>query len=60
MSRRMAYRIPEEKYKKVKERLENKNMDFDDFIDITIDLYLDGKINPKSAEQDWGDWMEQK
>ena len=60
MSRRLAYRIPEKTYKEVKEIIDDEEMDFDKFIDLIIDLYLDGKINPKEAESDWGEWMEKK
>ncbi|MGM0410214.1 MAG: hypothetical protein ACQEQF_05560 [Bacillota bacterium] len=60
MSRRMAYRIPEKTYKEIKEILKDEEIDFDQFIDLLIDLYLDGKINPKKDEKDWGEWMEKK
>lgn len=60
MSRRMAFRIPEKRYKQVKKILKEKDKDFDDFIDKVIDLYLSEEINPKEAEKDWGTWMEKK
>jgi len=60
MSRRMAYRIPEKTYKEIKEILKDEEIDFDQFIDLVIELYLDGKINPKKDEKDWGEWMEKK
>jgi len=60
MSRRMAYRIPEKTYKEVKEILKDEDIDFDQFIDLLIDLYLDGEINPKEQEEDWGMWMKKK
>lgn len=60
MSRRMAYRIPEKTYKEIKEIIEDEDMDFDGFVNMIIDLYLDGKINPKEAENGWGEWMEKK
>ena len=60
MSRRMAYRIPEKTYKEVKEIIKDEDMNFDEFIDLIIDLYLDEKINPKIEENDWGEWMEKK
>ncbi|MGM0438327.1 MAG: hypothetical protein ACQEQD_08645 [Bacillota bacterium] len=60
MSRRMAYRIPEKTYKEVKEILKNEDIDFDEFIDLLIDLYLQEKINPKEQEEDWGMWMKKK
>lgn len=60
MSRRMAYRIPEKTYKEVKEILKDEDIDFDEFIDLLIDLYLQEKINPKEQEEDWGMWMKKK
>lgn len=57
--RRMAYRLPEKKYKKVKKRLEEKGLDFEDFLEKTIDLYLEEKIDPKLQTEDWGGWMEE-
>ncbi|HKL76395.1 MAG TPA: hypothetical protein VJ881_10050 [Halanaerobiales bacterium] len=60
MSRRMAYRIPEKTHKEVKEILKDEDIDFDEFIDLLIDLYLDDKINPKEQEEDWGMWMKKK
>lgn len=56
----MAYRIPEKTYKEVKEILKDEDIDFDEFIDLLIDLYLDEKINPKEQEEDWGMWMKKK
>jgi len=56
----MAYRIPEKTHKEVKEILKDEDIDFDEFIDLLIDLYLDEKINPKDQEEDWGMWMKKK
>lgn len=60
MKRRMSYRIPEKKFKKVKEKLDNMGIEFEEFVDKTIDLYLSGELNPKEDVEDWGNWMEKK
>lgn len=56
----MAYRLPEKRFNKVVDKLEEEGLTFEEFIDKTIDLYLSGKINPKLDTEGWGDWMEKK
>ncbi len=57
--RRKSYRLPEEKYDKITEKLKEKGIDFDAFLDKSIDLYLNGDIDPKNETDDWGTWMKQ-
>ncbi|MFW6035746.1 MAG: hypothetical protein ACOCRZ_05770 [Halothermotrichaceae bacterium] len=58
VQRRMSYRIPEKTYKKLIEKLEEKGLDFDNFLDKAIDLYLEDQIDPKEQTEGWGKWME--
>ncbi|MFW5971931.1 MAG: hypothetical protein ACOCRL_00430 [Bacillota bacterium] len=60
MKRRMSYRLPEKKFKKIKEKLEEQDIEFEEFVDKTIDLYLSGELDPKEDVEDWGKWMEKK
>ncbi len=59
LKRRMAYRLPEEKYEEVIDKLTELGLSFEEFIEKTIDLYLDGKINPKTEAEGWGNWMDE-
>ncbi|MFW6278781.1 MAG: hypothetical protein ACOC2G_01190 [Bacillota bacterium] len=62
--RRKSYRLPEEKYEKLQEKLEKKDMEFDEFLDRSINLYLEGKLDPKGEldakgnPREWGNWMQ--
>ncbi|MFP4661277.1 MAG: hypothetical protein ACLFPF_03720 [Halanaerobiales bacterium] len=58
MKRRMSYRLPEKKFDRVKEKLDKLGIEFEEFVDKTIDLYLNGELNPKEEVEDWGSWME--
>lgn len=60
LERRMAYRIPEKKFKEVNEKLTEEGLNFEDFLDKTIDLYLSGQLDPKNETEEWGKWMEKK
>ncbi|QTL98699.1 hypothetical protein GM661_12350 [Iocasia frigidifontis] len=57
--RRMAYRLPEIKYNKVEEKLAEQGIEFDEFLDRTIELYLNEKLDPKLDSEGWGRWMEE-
>jgi len=60
VKRRMSYRLPEKKFDKVNEKLNELGIEFEDFVDQTIELYLSGKLDPKQEVEDWGNWMEKK
>lgn len=57
---RKAYRIPEVKFNKLNEKLKEQGLNFEDFVDKSIDLYLEGKLDPKRDVEEWGSWMEKK
>lgn len=57
--RRKSYRLPQVRYEELKEKLEKKNMDFDEFLQASIDLYLEGEIDPKGDTESWGQWMKE-
>ena len=57
--RRKSYRLPEEKYDKLMELLEKKDLEFDEFLNQSIDLYLQGEIDPKTETDGWGNWMQE-
>ncbi len=57
--RRKSYRLPENKYENLKEKLDSKGIEFDEFLAKSIDLYLAGEINPKNESQEWSSWMEE-
>ncbi|MFW6287978.1 MAG: hypothetical protein ACOC2J_04430 [bacterium] len=56
----MSYRLPEQKYNKINEKLDELGFEFEEFVDKTIDLYLAGELDPKEEVEDWGNWMEKK
>lgn len=60
MERRMSYRLPEKKIDKIKQKLEKEGVKFEDFIGKSIDLYLNGDLDPKKDVKEWGKWMEKK
>lgn len=56
----MSYRLPEKKFEKVNEKLSESGIEFEEFVDKTIELYLSEKLDPKQEVEDWGNWMEKK
>ena len=59
VKRRKSYRLPEEKYNRLKKKLAEQGLElsFDEFLDKSLELYLQGKIDPKNETDDWGRWM---
>jgi hypothetical protein len=49
MAKRPTYRCPEDKYKKLKKKLIDDDLSYQDFADFCVDLYLANNINPKGG-----------
>ena len=47
MTKRPSYRCENKKYKRLKKKLIEDEMSYQDFADLCVDHYLANKINPK-------------